>query len=40
MAAGFVVTSASNVFSNGFHVYQAEIFPRACARPRSGRPTR
>jgi putative MFS transporter len=27
MAAGFVVTSASNVFSNGFHVYQAELFP-------------
>jgi putative MFS transporter len=27
MAAGFVVTCASNVFSNGFHVYQAEIFP-------------
>jgi putative MFS transporter len=27
MAAGFVVTSASNVFSNSFHVYQAEIFP-------------
>jgi MFS family permease len=27
MVAGFVVTSASNVFSNGFHVYQAELFP-------------
>jgi putative MFS transporter len=27
MAAGFVVTCASNVFSNAFHVYQAEIFP-------------
>jgi putative MFS transporter len=27
MGAGFVVTCASNVFSNGFHVYQAEIFP-------------
>ncbi len=27
LAAGFIVTSASNVFSNGFHVYQAEIFP-------------
>jgi putative MFS transporter len=27
LVAGFVVTCASNVFSNGFHVYQAEIFP-------------
>ena len=27
LAAGFLITSASNVFSNGFHVYQAEIFP-------------
>ena len=27
MVAGFIVTSASNVFSNAFHVYQAEIFP-------------
>ncbi len=27
LGAGFIVTCASNVFSNGFHVYQAEIFP-------------
>jgi MFS transporter, putative metabolite:H+ symporter len=27
LVAGFLITSASNVFSNGFHVYQAEIFP-------------
>jgi putative MFS transporter len=25
--AGFCTTSISNVFSNGFHIYQAEIFP-------------
>jgi MFS transporter, putative metabolite:H+ symporter len=27
VAAGFLVTACSNVFSNGFHIYQAEIFP-------------
>jgi putative MFS transporter len=27
VAAGFLLTSCSNVFSNGFHIYQAEIFP-------------
>jgi putative MFS transporter len=27
VAAGFVLTCASNVFSNAFHSYQAEIFP-------------
>ncbi|MCW2947137.1 MAG: transporter [Actinoallomurus sp.] len=27
VTAGFVLTCASNVFSNGFHAYQAEIFP-------------
>jgi putative MFS transporter len=27
VAAGFLLTSASNVFSNAFHIYQAEIFP-------------
>src|SRR3954468_13418948 len=27
LGAGFLITSASNVFSNAFHVYQAEIFP-------------
>ena len=27
VTAGFVLTCASNVFSNGFHIYQAEIFP-------------
>lgn len=26
---GFIYTSISNVFSNGFHIYQAEIFPTA-----------
>jgi putative MFS transporter len=27
VAAGFLLTASSNVFSNGFHIYQAEIFP-------------
>ncbi|HEY7075288.1 MAG TPA: MFS transporter [Solirubrobacteraceae bacterium] len=27
VAAGFCVTAVSNVFSNSFHIYQAEIFP-------------
>jgi putative MFS transporter len=27
VTAGFLLTCASNVFSNGFHTYQAEIFP-------------
>jgi MFS transporter, putative metabolite:H+ symporter len=27
VAAGFLLTATSNVFSNGFHIYQAEIFP-------------
>lgn len=27
VALGFLTTVASNVFSNGFHIYQAEIFP-------------
>ena len=27
VTAGFLLTCASNVFSNGFHIYEAEIFP-------------
>jgi MFS transporter, putative metabolite:H+ symporter len=27
VGAGFLLTAASNVFSNSFHIYQAEIFP-------------
>lgn len=27
LAAGFLLTATSNVFSNSFHIYQAEIFP-------------
>ncbi len=27
VGAGFLLTAASNVFSNAFHIYQAEIFP-------------
>jgi putative MFS transporter len=29
VAAGFLLTAVSNVFSNAFHIYQAEIFPTA-----------
>jgi putative MFS transporter len=27
VAAGFLLTVSSNVFSNGFHIYQSELFP-------------
>ena len=27
ITSGFLITAVSNVFSNGFHIYQAEIFP-------------
>lgn len=27
VAAGFLLTTVSNIFSNSFHIYQAEIFP-------------
>lgn len=27
IAAGFLLTTTSNIFSNSFHIYQAEIFP-------------
>ena len=27
VGAGFLLTAASNAFSNSFHIYQAEIFP-------------
>lgn len=27
IAAGFLLTTVSNIFSNSFHIYQAEIFP-------------
>jgi putative MFS transporter len=27
VGAGFLLTATSNVFSNAFHIYQAEIFP-------------
>jgi putative MFS transporter len=36
VVAGFLLTSASNVFSNGFHIYQAEIFPTAIRSTASG----
>jgi putative MFS transporter len=29
VAAGFLLTTASNVFSNAYHIYQVEIFPTA-----------
>ncbi|GAA4825363.1 MFS transporter [Actinomycetospora corticicola] len=34
--AGFLLTTASNVFSNSFHIYQAEIFPTAIRSTASG----
>ncbi len=34
--AGFLLTAASNVFSNSFHIYQAEIFPTAIRATASG----
>jgi MFS transporter, putative metabolite:H+ symporter len=34
--AGFLLTAASNVFSNAFHIYQAEIFPTAIRSTASG----
>ncbi len=36
VVAGFLLTSASNVFSNSFHIYQAEIFPTAIRSTASG----
>ncbi|MHC1559546.1 MFS transporter [Actinomycetospora sp. C-140] len=34
--AGFLLTSASNIFSNAFHIYQAEIFPTSIRSTASG----
>ena len=34
--AGFLLTTASNIFSNSFHIYQAEIFPTAIRSTASG----
>ena len=34
--AGFSLTAVSNVFSNAFHIYQAEIFPTAIRSTASG----
>lgn len=36
VAAGFLLTTSSNVFSNSFHIYQAEIFPTAIRSTASG----
>lgn len=36
VSAGFLLTVASNVFSNSFHIYQAEIFPTAIRSTASG----
>ena len=35
VAFGFLTTATSNVFSNVYHVYQAEIFPTDVRAPRS-----
>lgn len=34
--AGFLLTATSNIFSNAFHIYQAEIFPTAIRSTASG----
>jgi MFS transporter, putative metabolite:H+ symporter len=34
--AGFLLTAVSNIFSNAFHIYQAEIFPTAIRSTASG----
>jgi MFS transporter, putative metabolite:H+ symporter len=36
VVAGFLLTAVSNVFSNAFHIYQAEIFPTAIRTTASG----
>jgi putative MFS transporter len=36
VTAGFLLTAVSNVFSNTFHIYQAEIFPTAIRSTASG----
>lgn len=36
VVSGFLLTAISNVFSNGFHIYQAEIFPTAIRSTASG----
>jgi MFS transporter, putative metabolite:H+ symporter len=36
VTAGFLLTAVSNIFSNGFHIYQAEIFPTAIRSTASG----
>ena len=36
VSAGFLLTAVSNVFSNSFHIYQAEIFPTAIRSTASG----
>jgi MFS transporter, putative metabolite:H+ symporter len=36
VVAGFLLTAVSNVFSNAFHIYQAEIFPTAIRSTASG----
>jgi putative MFS transporter len=36
VVSGFLLTAVSNVFSNAFHIYQAEIFPTAIRSTASG----
>jgi putative MFS transporter len=36
VVAGFLLTAVSNIFSNAFHIYQAEIFPTAIRTTASG----
>ena len=36
VVAGFLLTAVSNIFSNAYHIYQAEIFPTAIRSTASG----
>jgi MFS transporter, putative metabolite:H+ symporter len=36
VVSGFLLTAVSNIFSNAFHIYQAEIFPTAIRSTASG----
>src|SRR4029079_2039982 len=36
VVAGFLLTAVSNIFSNAFHIYQAELFPTAIRSTASG----
>jgi putative MFS transporter len=39
VAFGFLYTAAANVFSNGLHIFQVEIFPTTIRATAAGRAT-